>query len=36
VAAIVAVDRWMRCSDGVGLVSRVWQPPGQGPWPVLL
>ncbi|MFM9110090.1 MAG: CocE/NonD family hydrolase, partial [Prochlorococcaceae cyanobacterium] len=26
----------MRCSDGVGLVSRVWQPPGQGPWPVLL
>lgn len=34
--AVHAVDRSLICSDGVELVSRVWQPPGAGPWPVLL
>lgn len=29
-------DAWLSCRDGVGLVSRIWQPPGAGPWPVLL
>ena len=26
----------MGCRDGTQLISRVWQPAGQGPWPVLL
>jgi putative CocE/NonD family hydrolase len=26
----------MPCSDGVRLASRLWSPPGPGPWPVLL
>ena len=26
----------MPCADGVELMARVWQPAGQGPWPVLL
>lgn len=26
----------MRCRDGTRLVSRLWQPGGEGPWPVLL
>ncbi len=26
----------MRCRDGTRLVSRVWRPEGEGPWPVLL
>jgi putative CocE/NonD family hydrolase len=26
----------MACRDGVQLVSRIWQPEGEGPWPVLL
>ena len=26
----------MPCSDGVRLASRLWSPPGEGPWPVLL
>ena len=26
----------MECRDGIKLVSRVWQPAGQGPLPVLL
>jgi putative CocE/NonD family hydrolase len=26
----------MRCRDGTGLVARIWQPQGEGPWPVLL
>ena len=26
----------MRCRDGTRLVSRIWQPEGEGPWPVLL
>jgi len=26
----------MKCSDGVLLASRIWNPEGQGPWPVLL
>ena len=26
----------MECRDGIKLISRVWQPAGQGPWPVLL
>jgi putative CocE/NonD family hydrolase len=26
----------MRCRDGTRLVSRIWQPAGPGPWPVLL
>lgn len=26
----------MPCSDGVMLASRIWRPPGAGPWPVLL
>jgi putative CocE/NonD family hydrolase len=29
-------DAWLTCRDGVGLVSRIWQPSGSGPWPVLL
>ncbi len=27
---------WMRCADGVRLASRLWCPPGPGPWPALL
>ena len=34
--AFRAVDRSLVCSDGVELVSRLWYPPGSGPWPVLL
>ncbi len=26
----------MRCRDGTRLLSRIWQPAGPGPWPVLL
>ena len=26
----------MRCRDGTRLLSRIWQPEGNGPWPVLL
>jgi putative CocE/NonD family hydrolase len=26
----------MRCRDGTRLLSRIWQPDGDGPWPVLL
>jgi putative CocE/NonD family hydrolase len=26
----------MRCRDGTRLLSRIWQPEGEGPWPVLL
>ncbi len=26
----------MHCRDGTRLLSRIWQPEGQGPWPVLL
>ena len=26
----------MRCADGVRLASRLWCPPGTGPWPALL
>ncbi|MFO0103736.1 MAG: CocE/NonD family hydrolase, partial [Cyanobium sp.] len=26
----------MHCRDGTRLLSRIWQPQGQGPWPVLL
>jgi uncharacterized protein len=26
----------MRCRDGTRLLSRIWQPEGDGPWPVLL
>lgn len=26
----------MRCRDGTALVARIWQPEGDGPWPVLL
>ena len=26
----------MRCRDGTGLISRVWTPAGEGPWPALL
>jgi len=29
-------DQELRCRDGVRLVSRLWSPPGDGPWPVLL
>ncbi|SBO42474.1 CocE/NonD family hydrolase [Cyanobium sp. NIES-981] len=29
-------DAWLSCRDGVRLVSRIWSPPGEGPWPVLL
>ena len=32
----VSRDLWLTCRDGVRLVSRVWQPAGDGPWPVLL
>ena len=26
----------MHCRDGTALVARIWQPAGEGPWPVLL
>ena len=26
----------MRCRDGTGLISRIWTPVGDGPWPALL
>lgn len=26
----------MRCRDGTGLISRIWTPGGEGPWPALL
>ena len=26
----------MRCRDGTGLISRIWTPLGDGPWPALL
>jgi putative CocE/NonD family hydrolase len=26
----------MVCSDGTRLATRIWSPPGEGPWPVLL
>ena len=26
----------MECRDGIKLISRIWQPAGEGPWPVLL
>jgi predicted acyl esterase len=26
----------MTCRDGTRLISRIWQPEGEGPWPVLL
>ncbi|MEX1317221.1 MAG: CocE/NonD family hydrolase [Synechococcaceae cyanobacterium] len=29
-------DAWLTCRDGVRLISRIWQPGGSGPWPVLL
>ncbi|QNI70699.1 CocE/NonD family hydrolase [Cyanobium sp. NS01] len=29
-------DHWLTCRDGVRLVSRIWEPEGEGPWPVLL
>ncbi|TVS02506.1 MAG: CocE/NonD family hydrolase [Cyanobium sp. PLM2.Bin73] len=29
-------DARLTCRDGVELVSRIWQPPGPGPWPMLL
>jgi putative CocE/NonD family hydrolase len=29
-------DAWLTCRDGVRLISRIWQPDGEGPWPVLL
>jgi len=29
-------DAWMRCRDGTRLVARIWRPPGDGAWPVLL
>ena len=29
-------DAWQEMADGVRLCSRVWTPPGDGPWPVLL
>lgn len=29
-------DAWLTTRDGIRLVSRIWQPPGPGPWPVLL
>ena len=31
-----AVDLAMLTPDGVSLAGRLWQPEGQGPWPVLL
>ncbi|MEB3303462.1 MAG: CocE/NonD family hydrolase [Cyanobacteriota bacterium] len=29
-------EAWMGCGDGIRLASRIWTPPGEGPWPVLL
>lgn len=29
-------DAAMACRDGTRLISRIWQPPGPGPWPALL
>ena len=29
-------DLWMPCPDGIRLATRVWAPPGEGPWPLLL
>lgn len=29
-------DLWMPCDDGIHLATRIWSPPGQGPWPLLL
>jgi uncharacterized protein len=29
-------DAGLTCRDGIELVSRIWQPAGPGPWPVLL
>ena len=29
-------DLWMPCDDGIRLATRLWTPPGQGPWPLLL
>ncbi|MFM2122638.1 MAG: hypothetical protein RLZZ589_1075, partial [Cyanobacteriota bacterium] len=29
-------DAWLELPDGVRLVSRLWTPAGEGPWPVLL
>lgn len=29
-------DLWMPCADGVRLATRLWSPPAEGPWPVLL
>ncbi|MFQ6537387.1 MULTISPECIES: CocE/NonD family hydrolase [Aphanothece] len=31
-----SLDAWLTCRDGIRLVSRIWSPPGDGPWPVLL
>ena len=35
-AAATPSDAWMRCRDGTRLISRIWTPVGEGPWPVLL
>ena len=29
-------DAWQEMADGARLCSRIWTPPGDGPWPVLL
>lgn len=29
-------DSWIETADGVQLCCRIWTPPGDGPWPVLL
>jgi putative CocE/NonD family hydrolase len=29
-------EAWLTCRDGIRLASRIWSPPGEGPWPVLL
>ena len=30
------LDATLQLADGVGLVSRLWRPEGEGPWPVLV
>lgn len=34
--AASGLDAWLTLGDGTRLVSRIWRPPGTGPWPVLL
>ena len=29
-------DEYIKLKDGVKLISRIWLPSGQGPWPTLL